>query len=78
LCEASGHQGPLHECSFYGSKEAGDKFQVMLSKGKSQPWQDTLEELTGTRQMDGSAVLEYFAPLAQWLDEQNADRQCGW
>jgi len=78
MCEASGHQGPLHECSFYGSKEAGDKFQAMLSKGSSQPWQDTLEELAGTRQMDGGAILEYFAPLAQWLDEQNADRQCGW
>lgn len=78
MCEAAGHRGPLHECSFYGSKEAGAKFQAMLGKGRSQPWQYTLEELTGTREMDAGAILEYFAPLAQWLDEQNADRQCGW
>jgi len=37
-----------------------------------------LEAFTGTRQMDGSAVLEYFAPLKVWLDEQNKDRKCGW
>ena len=78
MCEASGHQGPLHECSFYGSKQAGAKFENMLSKGRSQPWQDTLEELTGTRQMDASAILEYFEPLSMWLAEENADRQCGW
>jgi peptidyl-dipeptidase A len=46
--------------------------------GRSKPWPDALEALTGTRQMDATAVLEYFAPLQAWLDEQNADRQCGW
>ena len=78
MCKASGYQGPLHECSFYSSKVAGEKFKKMLSKGRSQPWQDTLEELTGTRQMDASAILEYFAPLNKWLTEQNTDRKCGW
>ena len=78
LCDASGHEGPLHACSFYGSEAAGEKFQAMLSKGRSQPWQDTLEELTGTRQIDASAITTYFAPLAKWLEEQNAGRQCGW
>jgi peptidyl-dipeptidase A len=50
----------------------------MLAKGASQPWQDTMYELTGTRQMDASAILEYFAPLRSWLKEQNKDQQCGW
>ena len=78
LCDASGHEGPLHECSFYGSKEAGSKLNAMLSAGASEPWQNTLEKLTGTQEMDGSAITNYFQPLMGWLKEQNADRQCGW
>ncbi|MFS8137318.1 MAG: M2 family metallopeptidase, partial [Thermomonas sp.] len=78
LCDASGYKGPLYECSFYGSKEAGAKYSAMLSKGASQPWQQTLKELTGGEKMDASAVLEYFAPLQGWLKEQNAGQQCGW
>ena len=78
LCEAAGHKGPLDQCSIYGNKEAGQKFAAMLSKGASQPWQETLYELTGTRQMDASAILDYFAPLAAWLEEQNQGQKCGW
>ncbi|HEY0660240.1 MAG TPA: M2 family metallopeptidase [Lysobacter sp.] len=78
LCDAAGHQGPLYECSFYGNKTAGAKFQAMLSKGVSQPWQQTMKELTGTEKMDASAVLEYFAPLQTWLKQQNEGKTCGW
>ena len=78
LCDAAGYKGPLYECSFYGNKAAGQKFQAMLSKGASQPWQKTMSELTGGEKMDASAVLEYFAPLQKWLAEQNAGQQCGW
>jgi peptidyl-dipeptidase A len=78
LCEAAGYQGPLHECSIYGNKEAGKKFQAMLSHGASQPWQDTLAELTGKREMDASAIIQYFDPLMGWLKEQNQGKQCGW
>ncbi|HEX7061564.1 MAG TPA: M2 family metallopeptidase [Woeseiaceae bacterium] len=78
LCEAAGFDGPLHQCSVYGSKAAGGKFAAMMAKGASQPWQDTLETLTGTREMDASAIIEYFQPLMTWLKEQNAGRTCGW
>jgi len=78
LCAAAGYKGPLAECSIYGNEAAGKKFAAMLSKGQSQPWQDTLYELTGTREMDASAILDYFAPLRAWLDEQNKGQQCGW
>ena len=78
LCDASGHTGPLHECSFYGNKEAGAKYWAMLQKGQSQPWQQTLKELTGGEQMDASAILDYFAPLQGWLKEQNQGKTCGW
>ena len=78
LCDAAGHEGPLYECSFYGNAEAGRKFRAMLARGASQPWQQTLNELTGGDKMDASAVLEYFAPLQQWLAEQNEGQTCGW
>ncbi|HET6603381.1 MAG TPA: M2 family metallopeptidase [Xanthomonadaceae bacterium] len=78
LCEAAGHQGPLHECTYYGNAEAGQRFWSMLQKGQSQPWQRTLKQLTGTEQMDASAILDYFAPLQAWLKERNAGKQCGW
>ncbi len=78
LCDTSGHEGPLHECSFYGSKEAGAKLNAMLEAGASEPWQNTLEKLTGTREMDASAIVNYFQPLMGYLKEQNAGRQCGW
>ena len=78
LCDAAGYQGPLYECSFVGNKAAGEKFWAMLSKGNSQPWQQTMKELTGGEQMDASAVLEYFAPLQDWLKQQNEGKTCGW
>jgi peptidyl-dipeptidase A len=77
-CDAVGFEGPLHRCSVYGNKEVGDKFQAMLEMGSSKPWPDALEAFTGTREMDGSAILEYFAPLQAYLEEQNKDRTCGW
>jgi peptidyl-dipeptidase A len=78
LCEAAGHTGPLSECSVYGNAEAGKRFREMLALGQSQPWQDTLEKLTGTRQMDAAAITEYFGPLLGWLEEQNKGKTCGW
>ena len=78
LCEAAGHEGALSDCSVYGSKEAGAKLQAMLEPGSSVPWQDTLEKLTGTRAADATAIIDYFAPLMEYLKEQNATRSCGW
>jgi peptidyl-dipeptidase A len=78
LCKTAGHKGPLHTCSIYGSKEAGAKLAALLEMGASRPWQDALEALDGQRQMDASALSEYFAPLKTWLDEQNAGQTCGW
>jgi len=78
LCDASGYTGPLNECSFYGNKEAGQKFWAMLSKGSSQPWQATLKELTGNDKLDAGPMLEYFAPLQEWLKQQNQGQMCGW
>jgi peptidyl-dipeptidase A len=78
LCETAGHEGPLHECSIFGSTEAGDRLQAMLEAGASRPWQETLEKLTGTREMDATAIIDYFQPLMSWLEVQNEGRSCGW
>jgi peptidyl-dipeptidase A len=72
MCDASGYKGPLNRCSFYGSKEAGDKLNRMLETGQSRPWQETLKEMTGTDHLDAQPMLDYFAPLYTWLKEQNA------
>ena len=78
LCDAAGFKGPLHECDIYGNKAAGEKFMAMLKEGASKPWPETLEKLTGTRQMDASAIIEYFAPLMGYLKTQNEGQSCGW
>ena len=79
LCRAAGYKGPLHRCSIYGNKEAGEQARRRCWRwAPSRPWPEALEALTGERQMDATAILDYFAPLKTWLDEQNAGRQCGW
>jgi peptidyl-dipeptidase A len=78
LCQAAGIQGPLHRCSIYQNKAAGEKLNKMLSMGKSKPWPDALEAISGQRQMDATAILDYFAPLKKWLDEQNQGEKAGW
>ena len=78
LCEVAGQTGPLNRCSIYGSKAAGARLDATLAMGASRPWQDALEALSGTREMDASAIIDYFAPLKRWLDDQNKGRSCGW
>ncbi len=77
-CDIAGWKGPLHRCSFYGNKEVGNRLNAMLEMGASKPWPDALEAFTGMREMDGTALVEYFAPLQTWLKEQNKGKQCGW
>ena len=78
LCAMAGYEGPLHRCSIYESEEAGKNLIEMLEMGSSKPWPEALAKLTGNEQMDASAIIDYFAPLQQWLDEQNEGRSCGW
>jgi peptidyl-dipeptidase A len=77
LCRQAGFTGPLHECSIYADKQVGSKLDRMLQMGMSRPWPEALEALTGERRMDATAMLDYFAPLKAWLDEQNKGRKVG-
>jgi len=80
LCREAGYTGPLHRCSVYNNKTAGARLQKMLEMGQSRPWPEALEVLTGEREMDATAVLDYFAPLKAWLDHQNKEHnyKVGW
>jgi peptidyl-dipeptidase A len=80
LCREAGITGPLHRCSIYDNKVAGKRLNEMLALGESKPWQEALETLTGEKQMDASALADYFAPLKTWLDEQNKAKNypIGW
>ncbi|KQW97270.1 peptidyl-dipeptidase [Massilia sp. Root418] len=71
LCREAGYSGPLHRCSVYGNQKAGAKLQQMLAMGASKPWPEALKAATGEERIDGSALLDYFAPLKTWLDDQN-------
>ena len=57
----------------------GQEARTTCSRWASRkPWPDALEALTGQRQMDATAILDYFAPLQKWLDEQNKGKPVGW
>jgi peptidyl-dipeptidase A len=78
LAKEAGCTSPLHRCSIYGSKEAGTRLNTMLAMGASKPWPEALAALTGSKQMDATAIVDYFAPLQKWLDEQNKGKPVGW
>ncbi|MCY1169095.1 Angiotensin-converting enzyme [compost metagenome] len=77
-CKQSGWTGPLHRCSFYGNKEVGAKLNAMLEMGQSKPWPEALAVFTGSREISGQAMVDYFAPLKAWLDKQNEGKPQGW
>jgi peptidyl-dipeptidase A len=78
LARDAGCAGPLSRCSIYDNKKAGARLEAMLEMGQSRPWPEALSALTGSKEMDASALLDYFAPLQKWLDEQIKDAPRGW
>jgi len=78
LAKTAGCTTALHRCSVYESRDAGQRLDAMLSMGLSKPWPDALQAMTGSRDMDASAILDYFAPLQAWLQEQNKGQPIGW
>jgi len=78
LSETAGCKSILHRCSIFQSKEAGQRLNDMLSLGLSKPWPEALDKIAGTKQMDATAILDYFKPLDAWLDEQIKGKPVGW
>jgi len=77
-CREAGWRGPLNRCSVYGNKAVGAKFKTMLAMGQSKPWPEALAAFTGEKDIDATAIADYFAPLDRWLKVQNKGQQCGW
>jgi len=78
LAQIAGCKEPLNRCSVFQNQEAGRRLNAMLEMGTSKPWQEALFALTGQKQMDATAIRDYFAPLQKWLDEQNRGKPVGW
>jgi peptidyl-dipeptidase A len=72
MLREAGYQGPLHRGSIFNNKQVGAKLKRMLELGQSRPWPEALKALTGEEKMDATAILDYFKPLKEWLDEQNS------
>lgn len=66
------HQDP-HDTDYYGSRATGDFLRSLMRTGESRPWREVLRETTG-RPLDAQAMVEYFAPLYEWLEVQNRGR----
>jgi peptidyl-dipeptidase A len=78
LLRSIGWDGPLHRGSVYGEKEAGRRLAAMLEVGASRPWPETLERVCGEREMDATALREYFRPLEEWMRERVGAGAVGW
>uniref|UniRef100_A0A663M7K6 Angiotensin-converting enzyme n=1 Tax=Athene cunicularia TaxID=194338 RepID=A0A663M7K6_ATHCN len=78
LCKAANHTGPLHTCDITDSKAAGQSLRQLLELGKSKPWTQALESVTGEKYMNAAPLLHYFEPLYKWLQKNNSGRYVGW
>ncbi|XP_050407171.1 angiotensin-converting enzyme [Patella vulgata] len=77
LCNAASQTGPLHQCDIYQNQQAGQLLSEMLKLGSSLPWPEAMVMVSGEDKMNATALMEYFQPLTDWLQEQNGD-DIGW
>lgn len=70
------HQPP-QACNYANNKEVGDFLRKIMEKGQTEDWRKILKEATG-EDLSTRAMVEYYAPLMKWLEEQNKGRPIGW
>ncbi|MFQ5650935.1 MAG: M2 family metallopeptidase [bacterium] len=63
-----------HNCNYYGSKKVGEFLQSIMRPGASKDWRKVLREKTG-EDLSARAMLEYYAPLLEFLKKENEGRQ---
>ncbi len=63
--------------SFNGNKEVGTFLYNIMKQGATRDWRTVIREATG-EEFSGRAMLEYYAPLMEYLKEQNKGREVGW
>ena len=70
------HQPP-QACNYANNKQVGDFLKSIMVKGATEDWRKVLKEATG-EDLSTRAMVEYYAPLLKWLEEQNKGRPIGW
>ncbi|VBB29121.1 unnamed protein product [Acanthocheilonema viteae] len=57
-----------------------ENIKKVMVLGSSITWREALEIITGSKEVDASAMLEYYQPLINWLEEQNTKEHAyiGW
>ena len=78
LAEPGTNDTDVSSLQRYGVYAMEVLINAMLAMGQSKPWPDALQVFTGSREMSGKALIDYFAPLKTWLDEQNRGKPQGW
>ncbi|XP_013173794.1 PREDICTED: angiotensin-converting enzyme-like [Papilio xuthus] len=71
LCKKANYTGPLHNCSLRDVKEAGKLLSNGMSLGAGVDWRTVLQAITGETDLSSAGLLEYFAPLSQYLRKEN-------
>jgi peptidyl-dipeptidase A len=61
------------DTDYFGNRNVGQFLHALMAPGASRPWREVLRETTG-QELDAQAMVEYFAPLYDWLREQNRGR----
>jgi peptidyl-dipeptidase A len=59
--------------NYYGSQEAGAFLHSILELGGTRDWREVMQEKLG-QEISGKAMLEYFAPLMEYLQQENEGR----
>jgi peptidyl-dipeptidase A len=67
------HQDP-HATNYYGNKDVGKFIGDIMKYGCSKDWREVLKEKTGS-ELSAKAMLDYFAPLMEYLKKENAGRK---
>jgi peptidyl-dipeptidase A len=66
-----------HHANYYGSLEVGTFLRELMEKGQTRDWREILKETTG-EDLSTRAMMEYFAPLMEYLEKANRGCDCGW
>jgi peptidyl-dipeptidase A len=74
ICRNILHQDP-RSCNYYERREVGDFLRAVMEPGATRDWREVLRQHTG-RDLTAEPMLEYYAPLMTYLEQQNQGRDC--
>jgi peptidyl-dipeptidase A len=63
----------VHATNYYGSKEVGEFLSELMRPGATKDWRTLIKKTTGS-EISAQPMLDYFAPLMEWLKKENEGR----